>query len=296
MEKNNNLLEISQTLIKNKIWNFKNQTTKDIYKNYFTFLFYSDNYGYIIHDSKAKILIGIDFGDFAQSKTAVDLIEDLTKSKLKYIFTTHSHSDHCGANGDWKNLLKDQLKIFSGDTPKIKVPHTDTFLKDKEEVSFGGNIKITCHHTPGHIQSHVCYLIEDKEFEEKGLNFAFTGDTLFSAGCGRIFSGTHEEMFQSLNFLKSLPRQTLIFCGHEYTLKNLQFALSLEPNNDTIKRQIEEVEKLLNENENTMGMDIEDECKYNPFFRCDEDYFKKKFGVEDSVEIFKIIRKMKDKF
>lgn len=285
--------ELSNELEKLKIWNFKNPKTNEIYKNYFIFSYFNDNYGYILNDQKTQTLIGIDFGDFERSKIASDKVANLTNSKLKYILTTHAHSDHSGGNGEWKELLKNELQIISGDTPKCKVHFSDKFVKDNEDICFG-NIKIKVLHTPGHIQSHVCYVVSDSELD--GQPFAFTGDTLFSAGCGRVFSGTHEEMLESLTRLRGLSKETMVFCGHEYTLKNLQFALSLEPDSEIIKSKIKEVEKTLEEGKPTMGSLIGDELKYNPFLRCDEDYFKKKFDSEDPVEIFKIIRKMKDKF
>jgi len=271
----------------------KNSITNKKYNNYYIFSFYKDNYGYVLNDKKNNILIGIDFGDFKRSKCVVDILEKATSSKLKYILTTHSHSDHSGGNEDWKDLYKEDLKIISGETEKCKVEFTDIFLKNNEKLSFG-NINLKCIHTPGHIQSHVCYLIEDKEINDQ--SFIFTGDTLFSAGCGRIFSGTYEEMFDSLNKLKCLPDKTLIFCGHEYTLKNLEFALSLDPDNEAILAKIDQVKKAKEDNKNTMGSSIGDEKKYNPFLRCEEKYFKEKFNLEDPVEIFKKIRTLKDKF
>ncbi len=285
-----------QQLKKNKIWNFQNPKTNETYGNYFIFSYLNDNYGYILNDQKTNTLIGIDFGDFERSKLATDLVAKITNSKLKFILTTHAHWDHSGGNAEWKDYLKDEIKIYSGDTPECKVPFSEMFLKDKEEICFGGNLSIQCLHTPGHIKSHVCYVLSDSQLSGQ-QQFAFTGDTLFSAGCGRVFTGTFDEMFWSLNMLKkSLNEETMIFCGHEYTLKNLQFALSIEPHSEVIKSKIQQVNEALNADEPTIGSFIRDEIKYNPFLRCDENYFKEKFNSQDPVEVFKIIRKLKDKF
>lgn len=288
--------DLNKKFEKHNIWNFQNPKTNEIYKDYFIFKYFNDNYGYIINDQKTNTLIGIDFGDFESSKLAVEKIEKISNSKLKFIMTTHAHWDHSGGNAEWKKTLKNEITIFSGDTPECKVPSSDKFLKDNEEISFG-NLSIKCLHTPGHIKSHVCFLLSDSLLPDEGLKFAFTGDTLFSAGCGRVFAGTHEEMFYSLIKLRSLDRKkTIVYCGHEYTLKNLEFALSLEPENEIVKGKILEVQKALEDGKPNVGSFIEDEVKFNPFLRCDEDFFKKKFNVEDPVEVFKIIRKMKDKF
>lgn len=257
------------------------------------FGFFKDNIGYILNDQKTKTLIGIDFGEYEQSKKVVEILEKFTESKLKYIMTTHSHYDHSGGNKAWKADKKDEIKIISGDTKEDLVPFTDIYLKDGEEKTFG-DIMIKCIHTPGHIGSHVCYFLSDKKLENQ--NFIFTGDTLFSAGCGRVFSGTHKQMHDSLNILKKFPLNTMIFCGHEYTLNNLKFALSLEPDNEIIKDKFNQTENLIKEGMFSMGSTIEDEITYNPFLRTEENVFKNKFSLDDPLEIFSKLRNMKDKF
>ena len=280
-------------LEKNKIFNFSNPETKEIYSNYFMFGYFKDNLGYILNDTVNKTLIGIDFGEFSKTKEVVDILEEFTKSKLKYILTTHSHWDHSGGNKKWKDLKKDDLKIIGGDTPEDLISNAEIFLKDNEEIKFG-NILIKCLFTPGHIKSHVSYFVSDSEI--KNQNFVFTGDTLFSAGCGRVFTGTHNELFNSLNRLKELPLNTMIYCGHEYTLQNLKFSLSLEPDNVNVLNKIEAVKKINEENKFSMGSTIKEELLYNPFLRCDLGYYADKFGVSNPDEIFKILRDMKDKF
>lgn len=282
-----------ECLVDQKIFNFENPETKEIYRNYFMFGYFKDNLGYILNDAKNKILIGVDFGEYESSKKAVDIIENITDSKLKYILTTHSHWDHSGGNGKWKENKKDGITIISGKTTGDSVPFTDLGLDDDQELKFG-NINIKCVFTPGHIKSHVCYLVSDDDIP--GQNFVFTGDTLFSAGCGRVFTGTHEEMYESLSKLKALPLNSMIFCGHEYTAKNLEFSLSLDSNNENIKNKLEQVKKLNEQNKYSMGSMLKDELLYNPFLRCQEDFFRNKFSLDNPVDIFKKIRVMKDKF
>jgi hydroxyacylglutathione hydrolase len=258
------------------------------------FGYYKDNIGYVLNDQKTKTLIGIDFGEYEQSKKIVEILEEFTDSKLKYILTTHSHWDHCGGNKSWKAAKKDEIKIISGDTKEDQIPFTDIFLQDEEEINFG-DLNIKCIHTPGHIGSHVCYFISDNNNIES-QNFIFTGDLLFSAGCGRVFSGTHEQMHNSLNRVKKFPLNTMVFCGHEYTLNNLNFALSLDPENEIILNKINQSKNLINQGMFTMGSTIKDEITYNPFLRTEDNFFKEKFSLDNSLEIFTKLRNMKDRF
>ena len=115
---------------------------------------------------------------------------------------------------------------------------------------------------------HICFFFEKEKI-------AFTGDTLFSLGCGRIFEGTHEQMLDSLNKIKKLPRDTIIYCGHEYTYKNAEFCMKYDVNNTDLKKKFEKIKKLRSENLPTMPTSLEDELKLNIFLKCDQNvYFK----------------------
>jgi hydroxyacylglutathione hydrolase len=126
----------------------------------------------------------------------------------------------------------------------------------------------------------------------------FTGDTLFSLGCGRVFEGTYKQMFQSLNKLKNLPGETKVYCGHEYTFKNLEFCLKFNPNNDFLKKKKNDIKLSLKNKKPTIPSTIADEIKGNIFFRVNDPDIKKAINLENSpdIEIFTKLRDLKDNF
>ena len=135
-------------------------------------------------------------------------------------------------------------------------------------------------------------------FIKKKTKVIFTGDTLFSLGCGRIFEGTYEQMFNSLNKLKNLPEDTKIYCGHEYTLTNFEFCLKYNPNNSFLKKKADEIKSKLKNNIPTVPSTIGEEIRTNIFFRCDDPDVKKAINLENSsdLEIFTKLRDLKDNF
>ena len=133
---------------------------------------------------------------------------------------------------------------------------------------------------------HICFFFEKEKI-------AFTGDTLFSLGCGRIFEGTHEQMLNSLNIIKKLPRDTMIYCGHEYTYKNAEFCMKYDVNNTDLKKKFEKIKKLRSENLPTMPTSLEDELKLNIFLKCDQNGLKSKLNMKNQ-EDFKVFRKVRD--
>ena len=126
----------------------------------------------------------------------------------------------------------------------------------------------------------------------------FSGDTLFSLGCGRVFEGTYKQMFQSLNKLKNLPGETKVYCGHEYTFKNLEFCLKFNPNNDFLKKKKDDIKLSLKNKKPTIPSTIADEIKANIFFRVNDPDVKKAINLENSadIEIFAKLRDLKDNF
>ena len=151
------------------------------------------------------------------------------------------------------------------------------------------NVELTTIYTPGHTECSYSYLMNDR---------VFTGDTLFSLGCGKIFEGTYEQMFQSLNKLKNLPGETKVYCGHEYTFKNLEFCLKFNPNNDFLKKKKNDIKLSLKNKKPTIPSTIADEIKANIFFRVNDPDVKKAINLENSpdIEIFTKLRDLKDNF
>jgi hydroxyacylglutathione hydrolase len=131
-----------------------------------------------------------------------------------------------------------------------------------------GDLCICCLHTPGHTEDHCIFVVTHVTPESTKIPFLFCGDTLFTAGCGRLLGGTASQLLQSLRTIMSLPNETLMFCGHEYTLQNLKFAKMVEPDNDMIDMKIEMCEELRAKKEFTVGNQLQEERMYNPFVRC----------------------------
>jgi hydroxyacylglutathione hydrolase len=138
---------------------------------------------------------------------------------------------------------------------------------------------------------HICFFFE----KEKIL---FTGDTLFSLGCGRIFEGDHKQMLNSLNKIKKLPRDTQIYCGHEYTYKNAEFCMKYDIDNIDLKKKFEEIKKLRSKNLPTIPSSLEKELKSNIFLRCDQNDLKIKLNMknEEDFKVFRKVRDLKDSF
>ena len=244
----------------------------------------NDNYSYLLHDENSNTVAIIDPSEFA----VCDKIIDKNYRKLDFILNTHHHYDHVGGNEELKKKYNSKILGFEND--KNRIPGIDKVLKNDEEFKIG-ILNFTTIFIPGHTKGHIAFYFK----KEKVL---FTGDTLFSLGCGRIFEGTYEQMFQSLNKLKNLPADTKVYCGHEYTYKNLEFCLKFNPNNDFLKKKKYEIELSLKNKKPTVPSTIGDEIKTNIFFRYNDPDVKKAVNLENSsdLEIFTKLRDLKDNF
>ena len=154
-----------------------------------------------------------------------------------------------------------------------------------------GNLEFEVIFIPGHTKGHIAFFFNKEKV-------AFTGDTLFSLGCGRVFEGTHEEMFYSLNKIKNLPPDTKIYCGHEYTKSNLNFCLAYDTQNAFLKEKAIDIQKKLNSNLPTIPTILGQEIKTNIFLRCNDPGIKHALGLKDSsgLEVFSKLRDLKDSF
>ena len=184
----------------------------------------TDNYAYIINDKNSKTVGVVDPSE------AQPIISFLKKENLKlnYILNTHHHFDHIGGNVELKKIYNAKVVGFNDD--KNRIPGIDIMLKNDEQLNFGNSI-IKIIHIPGHTLGHICFFFEKEKI-------VFTGDTLFSLGCGRIFEGDYKQMLNSLKTIKELPRDTKIYCGHEYTYKNAEFCIKYDSNNIDLKKKI----------------------------------------------------------
>ena len=229
-----------------------------------------DNYSYLVIDEKNQTACVI---DPSEAKPIINFIEK-NKIHLKFILNTHHHYDHVGGNKELKK--KYNTKIIGFEEDKDRIPEIDICLKDRD-VWKNNNFEFKIFHIPGHTLGHVCFNF----FKEKLL---FTGDTLFSLGCGRIFEGTYEQMFNSIKLLKSFDLKTKIYCGHEYTLKNSDFCLIHDKKNLKLKEKILLIKEKLNKNLPTVPSTLKEELETNIFLRC------------NSLETFSKLRDLKDIF
>ena len=243
----------------------------------------SDNYSYVIYEKETSTVSIVDPSEF----NACDKVISKYK-KLDFILNTHHHADHVGANLELKK--KYNSKILGSSSDKDRIPGIDIFLKENQKQMIG-NLEFEVIFIPGHTKGHIAFFFRKEKI-------AFTGDTLFSLGCGRIFEGTHEEMFNSLNKIKKLPSDTKIYCGHEYTKSNLNFCLAYDSKNVFLKEKKVDILKKLNSNQPTIPSTLDQEIKTNIFLRCNDPEIKLALGLADSseVEVFSKLRELKDSF
>jgi len=249
--------------------------------NVYLFPQLEDNYGYLIKNPHATEGILVDPSDL---EMCLKILE-LNDCSPTHILLTHHHDDHIGAVQDLKNKFQSIIVGFEHDK---KIPQPDLFVKDEEIIEIHQN-KFKVLHTPGHTLQHVNYFILEH-------NILFSGDTLFSMGCGRMFEGTPELFWQSLSKIKKLPEDTTIYCGHEYTLSNVKFALSIHPENQDLQKYALWTEHQEKEHRPTIPTKLIDQLKCNPFLQCDSPHFQELYKSTDATEVFGKMRKAKDNF
>ncbi len=231
---------------------------------------WQDNYIYLLHEKQSDKTAVIDPG---KAETVNNFLK-AKNLKLDYILTTHHHFDHTGGNLQLKE--KWRCKIYGYKEDANRIPGIDISLKEGEQV-FVGQIGFKVLYVPGHTLGHIA-------FWNKQNQILFCGDTLFAMGCGRLFEGTPEQMYSSLNKIKKLPKDSLVYCAHEYSLNNAEFALTVEPNNLDLKKRLKKISALRKQNQATVPFYLEEELATNPFLRA------------KSVSEFAKIRKLKDHF
>ena len=244
----------------------------------------TDNFGVLVHHNATGATASIDAPD------AAEVERQLVKRgwQLTHIFTTHHHGDHTEGNLALQRVFGCQIIGPAGEADRVpgiqqKVGGGDSFSFAQRTVSVLD--------TPGHTKGHIAYHIASDYL-------AFVGDTLFSMGCGRILEGSAEEMWASLDRLRKLPGFTQIHCGHEYTLANAKFGLSVEPGNKALRQKAESVAQQRERGEMTLPVTIAEECKTNVFLRPESAEIRETLGMEkaSNAAVFAELRRRKDSF
>lgn len=244
----------------------------------------NDNYIYLIHDPVSGETAAV---DPAVAQPVLNIL-DQKGWQLTAILNTHHHSDHVGGNLELKQLTG--CTVIAPLSDRNRIPGLDRGVVDGDVITLGKHSARVIS-TPGHTSGHVVYHFADD-------NMLFCGDTLFVMGCGRLFEGTAEQMWHSLQKLKMLPGSTQVYCAHEYTQANGRFALTIEPNNRELQQRMEIVNRLRAESLSTVPSTIAQELATNPFFREDSLALQEtiKMVNKKPVEIFAKVRRLKDRF
>jgi len=222
---------------------------------------------------------------------AVPIINALEKrnQNLTYILNTHHHYDHTGGNLELK--AKYGAKVIGSEKDKDRIPGIDITLSEGDTWMFAGH-QVLVMETPGHTLGHVSFYFP-------GSGAIFTGDTLFSLSCGKLFEGTPEQMHSSLQKIVALPDVTKVYCGHEYTLSNSRFALTIEPGNEELQEYAASTADLRNKNTPMVPTTIAREKQCNPFLRTSSPEIKKMLSIPehlDDARVLEVIRRAKDNF
>jgi hydroxyacylglutathione hydrolase len=250
----------------------------------------SDNYAYLLIDTDAQVAGVVDCAE------AAPVLAEAARRQLRLValLATHHHFDHVGGNLDLLTAVPD-LRIYGSATDAPRIPGITDRLHDGDRVMVGsltGTVILIPAHTSGHVAYH--FASED---------VLFTGDTLFAGGCGRLFEGDAPQMMASLARLAALPDTTRIFCGHEYTEKNLRFAAMLEPSNRALQEKLARVHQLRRAGTPTVPTTLADERATNPFLRTDSPELAATVRArvpdlppDDRVALFAAVRTLKDHF
>lgn len=242
----------------------------------------SDNYAYILFDPTGGFCAVVDPSEADPVRRA------LGTRKLTHILNTHHHSDHIGGNAALKSAYG--ARIVAAAKDRDRIADIDEAVSEGEVVRLGGH-QARVLEIPAHTSAHIAYWFETDQA-------VFTGDTLFLMGCGRLFEGTPAMMHASLSRLATLPGDTRVYCGHEYTENNGRFAMSVEPQNPDLKARMTDVRTARAKGKPTVPATMELERKTNPFLRTGSRAIRNTLGMADAdnVAVFAELRKRKDSF
>lgn len=244
----------------------------------------SDNYVHLVRDPETGACAAV---DPAEARPVLDALERL-RWDLTHILCTHHHGDHIGGNLEVKRATGAEIVGALADVHRI--PGIERELDDGQTFGFGNNT-VRALFVPGHTAGHLAYFFEE-------ARVLFSGDCLFSLGCGRLFEGTPAQMWDSLCKLRALPDDTRVFPAHEYTNSNADFALSIDPDNPVLQARADQVLQLRESGRSSLPSTMAEEKAANPFLRADDPALLAAAGLSglDPVSAFAEIRRRKDVF
>ena len=246
----------------------------------------------LLRDNYAWLLESEDPGEPAavvDPSEAAPVLETLSKRgrRLGAILLTHHHWDHTGGVAGLLEAFP-EADVLCGLHERPHIEAVTRALEDGARFAMAGRT-FEVLHTPGHTLGAATYYCPDEDA-------VFTGDTFFLAGCGRLFEGTAEQLYTSLQRIGALPARTRVYCGHEYTVNNLRFAATVEPGNPAILERQRACEALRSQGRPTVPGTIEEEWATNPFLRVESDEIREATGETDPVSVFAALRRLKDAF
>lgn len=251
--------------------------------DFFLFPCLNDNYGCLVHDTGTGATVSIDAPDASPILAALEQ----TEWTLSDVFITHHHGDHTAGIDPLKSATG--CRVVGPTAEAQRIDGLDQTVAEGDELFFGDH-QVHILDTPGHTLGHISYWFKDAAT-------IFVGDTLFAMGCGRVFEGTNPMMWKSLQKLKKLPAETTIYCGHEYTLANGEFALTIDPDNQVLQGRLVEVKRLLSDGTPTIPTTLAIELETNPFLRETSAAIRTHLAMTQAsdVEVFSEIRERKNK-
>jgi len=262
--------------------------SKEEFMKVITIPCFSDNFSYLVICTDTKAAAVVDPSDPSV------VMEEIKRNgvSLKSIWNTHHHLDHVAGVEELVRQFP-EVRVYGHKSDKGRIPCQNEFLEDGDKIALG-KLEGRVTHNPGHTSGGISYFVEDS---------VFTGDTLFAGGCGRLFEGTPEEMYNSLHKkIGSAPASTKVYFGHEYTDQNLSFALTVEPENSRLKERLESVREELSAGRITTPTTLALEWETNPFLRCDSPEVQSTVKTQEPAgdlspaSVFRVVRALKDQF